>query len=30
VPMLILKEDWVVKEILDMDWIVALISNQNK
>ena len=29
VPMLILKEDWVVKEILDMDWIVALISNQN-
>ena len=30
VPMLILKEDWVVKEILDMDGIVALISNQNK
>jgi len=30
VPMLILKEDWVVKEILDMDWIVNLISNQNK
>ena len=29
VPMLVLKEDWVVKEILDMDWIVALISNQN-
>lgn len=29
VPMLILKENWVVKEILDMDWIVALISNQN-
>jgi hypothetical protein len=29
VPMLILKEDWVVKEILDMDWIVNLISNQN-
>ena len=30
VPMLILKEGWVVKEILDMDWIVNLISNQNK
>jgi hypothetical protein len=30
VPMLILKEDWVVKEILDMDGIVSLISNQNK
>ena len=30
VPVLILKEDWVVKEILDMDGIVALISNQNK
>ena len=30
VPMLILKENWVVKEILDMDWIVNLISNQNK
>lgn len=29
VPMLILKEDWVVKKILDMDWIVNLISNQN-
>ncbi len=29
VPMLILKENWVVKEILDMDWIVNLISNQN-
>lgn len=29
VPMLILKEDWVVTQILDMDWIVALISNQN-
>ena len=26
VPMLILKEDWVVKEILDMDGIVNLIS----
>lgn len=31
VPMLILKEDWVVKEILDMDGIVNLLSsNQNK
>lgn len=30
VPMLILKEDWVVDQILDMDWIVSLISNQNK
>ena len=29
VPMLILKEDWVVKDIRDMDGIVALISNQN-
>lgn len=29
VPMLILKDDWVVKEILDMDWIINLISNQN-
>lgn len=29
VPMLILKEDWVVTQILDMDGIVALISNQN-
>lgn len=28
VPMLILKEDWVVNQILDMDWIVALISNK--
>ena len=26
VPMLILKENWVVKDILDMDWIVNLIS----
>ena len=26
VPMLILKEDWAVKEILDMDGIVNLIS----
>ena len=30
VPMLILKEDWVVKDILDIDGIVALISNQHK
>jgi hypothetical protein len=30
VPMLILKEDWVVKEVLDMDGIVNLISNQHK
>ncbi len=30
VPMLILKEDWVVTQILDMDGIVNLISNQNK
>ena len=30
VPMLILKEDWVVNQILDMDGIVNLISNQNK
>lgn len=29
VPMLILKEWWDVKEILDMDGIVNLISNQN-
>ena len=28
VPMLILKEGWVVNQILDMDWIVALISNK--
>ena len=28
VPMLILKEDWVVKEILDMDGIVSLISEK--
>ena len=28
VPMLVLKEDWVVKEILDMDGIVNLISNK--
>ena len=30
VPMLVIKEDWVVNQILDMDWIVSLISNQNK
>ena len=30
VPMLVLKTDWVVDQILDMDWIVALISNQHK
>jgi hypothetical protein len=29
VPMLVLKENWVVKEILDMDGIVNLISNKN-
>ena len=28
VPMLILKEDWVVNQILDMDGIVNLISNK--
>ena len=28
VPMLVLKEGWVVKEILDMDGIVSLISNK--
>ena len=28
VPMLILKEDWVVKDIRDMDGIVALISEK--
>lgn len=28
VPMLILKEDWVVKEILDMDGIVGLLSSK--
>ena len=30
VPMLILKEDWVVKETLDMDGIVNLLSSNNK
>ena len=29
VPMLVLKTDWVVDQILDMDWIVHLISNQS-
>lgn len=28
VPMLILKEEWEVKQILDMEWIVNLISNK--
>lgn len=28
VPMLVLREEWVVKEILDMDGIVNLISNK--
>ena len=28
VPMLVLREDWIVKEILDMDGIVHLISNK--
>ena len=28
VPMLVLKENWVVSQILDMDWIVHLISNK--
>ena len=28
VPMLVLKTDWVVDQILDMDWIVHLISNK--
>ena len=28
VPMLILKENWKVKEILNEEWIVNLISNQ--
>lgn len=28
VPMLILKDDWVVEEVLDMDGIVSLISNK--
>jgi len=28
IPMLILREEWVVKQILDMDGIVNLISNK--
>lgn len=28
VPMLILKENWIVEQILDMDGIVHLISNK--
>lgn len=28
VPMFVLKEDWIVKNILDMDGIVHLISNR--
>ena len=28
VPMLVLKDNWVVEQILDMDWIVSLISNK--
>lgn len=28
IPMLVLREDWIPTQILDMDWIVALISNQ--
>ena len=28
VPMRVLREEWVVKEILDMDGIVNLISNK--
>ena len=28
VPMLILREDWVVKDILDMDGIVSLLSSK--
>lgn len=28
VPMLVLKEDWEVKEILNEEWIVHLISNK--
>lgn len=28
VPMLVLREDWIVKEILDMESIVHLISNK--
>lgn len=28
VPMLVLREDWEVKEILNEEWIVNLLSNQ--
>ena len=28
VPMLVLKENWVVTEILNEEWIVHLISNK--
>lgn len=28
VPMLVLKQDWIVEQILDMDGIVHLISNK--
>lgn len=28
VPMLVLREDWVVKDILNEEWIVNLISNK--
>ena len=28
VPMLVLKEDWIVSQILNDDWIVHLISNK--
>lgn len=30
VPMLVLKEDWEVADILDMDGIVSLVSNSKK
>jgi hypothetical protein len=30
VPMIVLREDWVVKEILDIDGIVNLISSSWK
>lgn len=28
VPMLVLREDWIVKDVLDMESIVHLISNK--
>lgn len=28
VPMMVLKEDWEVKEVLNGEWIVHLISNK--